>query len=240
MSFDEINRLVTIEDRSREFPVTAIGNAWSREHFDGPFYLFDPPADRPAISLVFVQTADGNTGADNPAKLGGGPTDLHLIYEGLSRVAADAVLAGALSVGHNTLLTVHHPQLVALRLELGLPRHPIQIVLSQKGRPGLFARVFCEGTAPVIILNRADPGIFAQLRRDHGIRRISCIGGRTTATSLIDAGLVQDIYLTTSAIEGGEPNTPWYVGTKKLRLETITKKKRGGRSVTSPLRTFGY
>jgi dihydrofolate reductase len=212
--FDQINRLKTIEDRSSEWPVTPIGNAWSREYFDGPFYVFDPPADIPAISLVFVQTRDRNTGG-NPADLGGGATDLHLIYEGLSRVAADAVLAGSSSVGRNTFLTVHHPELVALRRELGLPDHPIQLVLSRNAHPDRSS----------IIVAGATRELFARLRRDHGIRRISCIGGRRTATSLVDAGLVQDIYLTTSAIEGGEPDTPWYVGDRPPKLETIVSKR---------------
>jgi len=69
------------------------------------------------------------------------------------------------------------------------------------------------------------PAAFTCLRLDHGIGRISAVGGRMTATSLVDAGLVQDIYLTTSPIAGGEPNTPWYVGERQLRLETIVKKR---------------
>ena len=46
-----------------------------------------------------------------------------------------------------------------------------------------------------------------------------------TATRLVDAGLVQDLYLTTSPITGGEPNTPWYAGTMPPRLATIVKKR---------------
>ena len=86
-------------DAPKEPDRIGIGNAWSRRLFDGAFYI-SPPADnrRPACSLVFVQSADGNTGVDDPASLGGGATDTHLIYEGLSRVAADAVMAGAATV----------------------------------------------------------------------------------------------------------------------------------------------
>ena len=62
--------------------------------FDGPFYLSPLPQRVPACHLVFVQSLDGNTGARNPQTLGGGETDKHLIYEGLARVSADAVLAG--------------------------------------------------------------------------------------------------------------------------------------------------
>jgi riboflavin biosynthesis pyrimidine reductase len=223
-NFDAVNRLITIEDCSSRYPVTAIGNAWSLEYFDGPFYVFDPPQDLPAISLVFVQSADGNTGADDPSSLGGGATDLHLLYEGLSRVAADAVMAGASSAGPGAFFTVHHPQLVALRLALGLPRHPAQIVLSRHGR---------SGSADRILLSGVDCDAFARLRRDRGIRRISCIGGSQAATSLVDAGLVQDIYLTTSAIDGGEPNTPWYTGTTAPSLSTIVRKRED--SVLNPI-----
>jgi riboflavin biosynthesis pyrimidine reductase len=212
--FDAVRRLITIEDRSAEFPVTAIGNDWSREFFDGPFYLFDPPVDAPAISLVFVQTADGNTGAADPSTLGGGPTDRHLIYEGLSRVAADAVMAGASSIGPHSFFTVHHPQLVALRLALGLPRHPQQIVLSHRARSSALPQRLVSGT-----------NFGAELRGEWGIRRISCIGGAIAATSLVDAGLVQDIYLTTSAIAGGQANTPWYIGSKPPALSTIVRKR---------------
>jgi 5-amino-6-(5-phosphoribosylamino)uracil reductase len=254
---DQINRLVTIEDRSAAFPVTPIGDKWSRRLFDGPFYVFDAPPDRPAISLVFIQSRDGNTGASNPSELGGGATDKVLIYEGLSRVAADAVLAGASSVGHNVFFTVTHPELVALRQELGLPRHPTQMVLSNEGNLDLSARLFSNPEVKVLLLAGAAceraiaprlrdrpwitlipigeslPRAFEIVRRDHGIGRISAVGGRVTATSLVDAGLVQDIYLTTSGIDAGESDTPWYVGKRALRLETIVRKREV--TVTSPL-----
>lgn len=253
----QINKLTTIEDRSSHWPVTPIGNEWSRRYYDGPFHVFDAPADTPAISLVFVQTRDGNTGAKNPADLGGGPTDLHLLYEGLTRVAADGVLAGASSAGHNVFFTINHPELVALRAQLGLPRHLAQMVLSKDGNVDLSARLFTNPDVPVFVLAgprcigrvceevARRPWItmiptdddlrttFARLRRDHGIGRISAIGGRKAATSLVDAGLVQDIYLTTTAIEGGEPKTPWYVGKRPPKLETIVRKRETG--VESPI-----
>jgi riboflavin biosynthesis pyrimidine reductase len=257
MDDDRINRLVTIEDRAASFPVHPIGNDWSRQYFDGPFYLHDLPTDLPAISLVFVQSRNGNTGATNPSQLGGGATDLHLIYEGLSRVAADAVLAGASTVGPKVFFTIHRPELVALRHELGLPRHPVQMVLSNEGHLDLSARLFSAPDVRVLILAGAGcrrviapqlidrPWItlipidgsleraFEIARRDHGIRRISAVGGRVTATHLVDAGLVQDIYLTTSSIDAGEPDTPWYVGKDRPRLNTVVRKREV--TVRSPL-----
>ena len=66
---------------------------------------------------------------------------------------------------------------------------------------------------------------FARLRLEEGIQRISAIGGRFTATQLVDAGLIQDIYLTTTSLEGGEPGTPWYSGANPPRLTAITSKQ---------------
>ena len=252
-----IDPLVTIDDRTGGRSLRAIGNDWSRRHYDGDFHLVGSPASLPALSLVFVQSRDGNTGADNPAHLGGGDTDKCLLYEGLSRVAADAVMAGASSVGRNVFFTIEQPELVALRQELGLPRHPTQMVISNAGHLDLSARLFSVPDVQVIVLagieceRKIAPQIhdrpwitivpigdsledaFVRLRRDHHIGRISAVGGRVTATSLVDAGLVQDIYLTTSGIDAGEENTPWYVGDRPPRLETIVKKREV--TVRSPL-----
>jgi riboflavin biosynthesis pyrimidine reductase len=204
------------------------------------------------VSLVFVQSSDRNTGADNPDDLGGGPVDKHFVYEGLSRVAADAVMAGATTAaGGRTLFSVWHPELVALRAALGLPRHPVQIIVSGDGRfdierslacnvPDVRAIVITSPGASARFVEAADRRPWLSvvatpdrdlrralewIRAEHGIDRVSAIGGRMTATSLIDARLVQDLYLTTAATPGGEPNTPLYAGTDPPRLDRIVAKR---------------
>jgi riboflavin biosynthesis pyrimidine reductase len=137
-----IERLSTLFDWRDRSRVQGIGNAWSRLHYGGDFGLVRPSRIQTAVSLVFIQTKDGNTGGSNPGAFGGGATDKHLIYEGLSRVAADAVLAGAGSVHRDTFFSVWHPDLVALRESLSLPRHPAQIVASKRGRLDFAARLF--------------------------------------------------------------------------------------------------
>ena len=231
----------------------AIGNAWSRSLFEGPFYVSPPRvAELPSTSLVFVQSRDGNTGAKNPCALGGGEADKHLIYEGLSRVAADAVLAGAETVrGGDLVLSTWHPELVALRASLGLPRHPIQIIATLRGmnydglifnlpelRVMLLTVPACTDLmltelagrpwiTPIVMPTSRDlVHAFRELRA-HGIATISCIGGRTLAGQLLDAGLIQDVYLTTSAKEGGEPNTPFY--SKPLDSQVMVRKHGTGR-----------
>jgi riboflavin biosynthesis pyrimidine reductase len=229
----------------------AIGNAWSRRLFDGPFYA-SPARDprRPACSLVFVQSADGNTGAANPESLGGGATDKHLIYEGLSRVAADGVLAGAETARSGEIvLSVWHPELVDLRASLGLPRHPVQIVATLTGLDLDQGLLFNVPALRVVLLTlsrtaeqmqdavTARPWIslLPMDRPDHlpraferlkavGIARVSCIGGRTLASRLLDGRLVDEVYLTTAARAGGEPGTPLHPGPWRGR---VMIRKRG-------------
>ena len=246
--------LITLDDRARRYGLRPIGNRWTRQYFDGDFHLFDPPQTVPALSLVFVQSRDGNTVVRDPATLGGGPVDFHLIYEGLSRVAADGVAAGAATVGKKVFFSVWHPEIVALRRELGLPRHPAQVVVSRRGRVDLEqSLLFNVPEVPVFLIIDGDalpplePGLatrpwitvvrlatdnlsdaFRRLRHAHGLSRISVVGGRTLATSLIDAGLIQDICLTTSPLSGGQSNTPFYAGHRSPTLELIVRKQAPG------------
>ena len=228
-----------------------IGNEWSSRLFDGPLYA-SPTAtpDLPSTNLVFVQSRDGNTGARNPSALGGGETDKHLIYEGLSRAAVDAVLSGAETTrGGHLIFSTWLPELVQLRGSKGLPRHPIQIVATLRGMAFDDALIFNVPDVRVVLLtvpqctaamrhalatrpwitpvvmNDAHnlTGGFRQLRQ-LGIEKISCIGGRTLARQLLDAGLIRDLYLTTSPKNGGEPNTPLY---PKPIEENLVMRKHG-------------
>jgi riboflavin biosynthesis pyrimidine reductase len=204
----------------------------------------------PATNLVFVQSSDGNTGTRNPSSLGGGKTDKHLIYEGLSRAASDGVLAGAETIrGSKVVLSVWRPELVELRAALHLPRHPIQIVGTLGGlklddtlllnvpelpvilvttpayvddmRQDLESRPWIK---PVVMADAGDLAGAFRTMRSMGIARISAIGGRTIARAMLAAGVVQDLYLTTSPRPGGEPNTP--LATTALK-GTLALKKRG-------------
>jgi len=217
----------------------AIGSAWTRSLFDGDFYVSRPSSgDLPSTSLVFVESREGNTVAKDPSALGGGETDKHVIYEGLSRVAADAVMAGAETVrGGSIVFSVWHPELVSLRAALGLPRHPIQVVATLRGirmdstllfnEPGirvvLLTVASCSDAmrlelaerpwvTPIVMRSSHDLRAgFVALRR-LGVNTMSCVGGRTLARQLLDAGLVQDLYLTKSPRSGGEPDTPLHDG----------------------------
>jgi 5-amino-6-(5-phosphoribosylamino)uracil reductase len=231
----------------------AIGNPWTRTLFDGDFYLLpSPDPRRPACHLVFVQSRDGNTVARDPSRLGGGETDKHLIYEGLSRVAADGVLSGAETIrGGHIIMSVWHPELVGLRESLGKPRHPTQIVATLQGVDLAGGLLFNVPSIPVLLLTigptatlmqnaladrpwikavvmprPSDLGDAFEQLQSLGIARLSCTGGRRIATQLIDAGLIQDVHLTTSPRSGGEPNTPLYP--KPLDARVVVRKRGTG------------
>ena len=240
-----IRPLTTVADHANEFSVESIQSDWTRLLFDGSFYA-SAPSDAASVNLVFVQSREGNTVAKDPGELGGGETDKHLLYEGLSRVHVDAVMAGAGTVvGEEVLFSVWHPELVRLRAALGKPRHPIQVVVSTQHAvtvrgellfnvPSVRAVLITTDDEAAAYGSAADrrPWLdvigtgtridmrraFEMLSRVYGVRSVSCVGGRTTAAALLESGLVDDLYLTISPQSGGEPNTPLYSGPLNRRL----------------------
>lgn len=231
----------------------SIANGWTSERFDGPFFESEAShPSLPAVNTVFVQSSDGNTGAENPMALGGGLTDKHLIYEGLSSVHADAIFTGASTIrGAQMVMAIWRAELVALRASLGLERYPAQVVATRSGDLAIESTLMFNVPELRVFILTDDTGANAlephtsrrpwirvltggpesdviaglkTLRADHGIARVSCIGGRTLTTQLIDAGVVQDLYLTTSPTPGGEPNTPFYTGTQPLNTTLVVGK----------------
>lgn len=214
----------------------AIGNTWSQALFDGDFYRSTyVNLDIPVTNLVIVESREGNTGADDPATLGGGETDKHLIYEGLSRVDADAVLAGATTARSDELVfSVWHPELVALRRDLGRRRHPAQVIVSSRSALHIEkSLMFHVPELAVYLVTTSDAASSLRLQvatrpwievidggqplsmrtaltqlRSRGIETVSAVGGRTTARALLRERVVHDLYLTTSPKAGGEPYTP--------------------------------
>ena len=244
---------VTTESNGAALGLRSITGGWASERFDGPFFESEAsnPA-LPAVNTVFVQSSDRNTGAQNPMDLGGGLTDKHLIYEGLSSAHADAIITGASTIrGAQMVMAIWHPELVALRTALGLARFPVQVVATRSGDldiesallfnvPELRVFILTDDTGAEeleshtrrrpwirVLSSGRESDVIAglkTLRADHGITRVSCIGGRTLTTQLIDAGVVQDLYLTTSPKPGGEPNTPFYTGAQPLNTTLVVSK----------------
>ena len=232
------------------------GTDWSRRLFGGDFFrsAAPPASDLPITSLVFVQSKSGNTVCPDPSALGGGETDLHLVYEGLSRVDADAVLAGSATArGREIVFSAWHPDLVELRLARGRSRHPAQVVVTDRGElryddglmfnePDLRVYVVTRSSSVAAVRRRVearpwvevvdagDPLSLTRAMRElraRGIEVVSCVGGARTSTALLREGLVSDVYLTTSAIEAGEPDSPYYEGPPLATRRVLLKEGRG-------------
>jgi hypothetical protein len=54
----------------------------------------------------------------------------------------------------------------------------------------------------------------------------------------VDAGLVQDLCLTTSPLSGGRPDTPFYTGRHMLSFSRIIKKREVGTREPIPSNTW--
>lgn len=244
-----------VENRARSFRnIARIGSQQTNALFGGHFYASaTSQPELPSTNVVFVRSNDGNTGEDNPGNLGAGETDHKALYEGLSRVHADAVAAGASTIRSNdgspvrVFFSVWRDEMVKLRQSLGKPRHPAQIIISGRGEIDMSKSLIFNGPADVrvfvlttdrgfdallpqasrreqVILVRTGDELdlkagFETLKKDYGISAVSLVGGRRTATTAIDSGIVQDLYLVTSAKPGGEPGTPFYLGAKDLENE---------------------
>ena len=195
-----ISPLATVVDRSREFDLTPIGDAWSCPLFDGPFFASAPRDGLPAIHLVFVQSRSGNTGAEDPETLGAGAT-------------AQVVLS---------LNCTMDPDLYVM---FNVPDVPVYVLTNSHGRARLEPRIAARPWVRVVDVDGPEALPQQAMRlATAGIRHVSAVGGRRAATALVDAGLVQDVYLTTSPIEAGQPNTPWYVGSARPGLRAAVKK----------------
>jgi hypothetical protein len=107
-------------------------------------------------------------------------------------------------------------------LACNVPSVPVYILTSAAGRTRLRGALAERPWVTPIVAGSLQEQ-FASLVAA-GIRRACSIGGRRSATALVDAGLVQDVYLTTTRAAGGEPATPWYTGTRTLPMQPAVAK----------------
>jgi riboflavin biosynthesis pyrimidine reductase len=248
----------TLVEEAGGADLLSFGNAWTRRLFDGDFHRSAGPAspELPSVSLIVTDAQPGaeeTTTAVAPSATFGA-TVSHLLYEGLTRVDADGVLGGigAARSGHR-VCSVWHPELVRLRADRGLPRHPVQVLVTNScDVPFDSCLLFQEPSLPVIVVTRStlvhkararlreypwvdvlgagDPldlrAALMQLR-DRGIAVISTVGGRRVATSLLDAGLVTDLYVTMREPGSAASALSFYHGPPLVRRRLLSKAGRG-------------
>ncbi len=156
------------------------------------------------VRLNFVATVDGSVvGADG--RSGSINNDVDGAVFQLLRAWADVVVAGANTVrveGYDAPVT--DPRWTELRT--GRPANPAMAVLSSDGR--LPDSVDTGGRDDVFALDSSGAdGVrraFGELR-SRGYRRVLCEGGPTIAALALEAGVVDEVCLTTSPVlVGGE------------------------------------
>jgi riboflavin biosynthesis pyrimidine reductase len=195
-----------------------------------------------------VMSADGRTTIEDTERGLGSPTDRRLMRE--LRSLADVVLGGASTMrasGNSSRL--HDADLEELRAAHGRPRVPMAAVLTGSGDLPL-DRVFFTATdfeaivyagadAPgdrlsaiattgrrVVSLPRAAPlpWMLHHMRRELGARVLLVEGGPFTNGALIDAGLVDEFFLTLA---------PWIVGGRDALPAARSDRDRTANAVTS-------
>jgi riboflavin biosynthesis pyrimidine reductase len=177
--------------------------------------------ERPFLVVNMVASADGRATVDGRTGGLGGGADLEMLLE--LRASADAVL-----IGSGTLLAESYARLLgnperrARRVAAGLPEDPTAVLVTRTGAlpwdAGLFRSpeqpVLVYGdveappvAAPVEVVRMADPSlaeVFADLRA-RGVRALLSEGGPRLFRSLLEAGLVDELFLTITPELTGDP-----------------------------------
>jgi riboflavin biosynthesis pyrimidine reductase len=244
----------TIAEEVGGADLLSFGSAWTRQLFDGDFHRSAGPAspELPSVGLLVTDVDADVEGRDWTGTLGA--TVPHLLFEGLTRIDADAVLGGlGAATGDNQICSVWHPELVGLREARGLPRHPVQVLVTNTcDLPFDTCLLFQEPSLRVIVVTRTSlvrparaclrespwvevlpAGDPLDLRlaltrlRDQGIAVVSAVGGRRLAKSLLDGGLVTDLYVTVREPASAAAALAFYDGPPIVRRRLLSKAVRG-------------
>lgn len=169
------------------------------------------PADRPYLVLNMVASVDGRISVDGTSAALGGDADQAVFFA--LRASVDAVLAGTGTLaaeGYGRL--VKQPERIAQRTALGLEPEPVALILSRSGDVPRDIPLFEDEQARPLVLTGDDAEPAAALRtarREHGIRSVLCEGGPGLNAGLLDAGVVDEVFLTVSPMLAGgtDPQT---------------------------------
>jgi riboflavin biosynthesis pyrimidine reductase len=189
------------------------------------------PPERPYVLLNMVSTADGHAALGGRSVSLSGAADRELFHE--LRTAVDAVMAGAA-----TIRVERYGRIVPdgsrrrRRIERGLPEEPLACIVSASLTFPEKIPLLAEPQARVAILTpsaaslpasaaeihyiRAErggqldlPQAFAELRERFGIRTLLCEGGPHLNAQLLQAGLVDELFLSLAPmLAGGDPAVP--------------------------------
>ena len=243
------------ELETREFPETLPPRVI--DIYDGHFYAPLPSTrDRPYGTIVFACTVNGKVTFAEPKDIQATFTDYYF-YRELSKVFADAVIAGAETVRGDPsqerfTLSMYDPELIAFRTRvLQKPRHPLQVVITgsgniatekeyifnvpefkvlvfttTRGQAALTAHRFDNENVRIVSMGervefRTIPEI---LRSEYAVERMLVIGGASVATQFIDAGVIDEMFITSANSLAGANVRTFYEGKQTLEMRTVSLK----------------
>ena len=184
----------------------------------------DPPADRPFVYTNFALTVDGRATIDGVSGSIGSDTDTAMLV-GL-RTRADAVMIGSGTLraeGYGRV--IRDPAKRELRASDGLSPDPLMIVVSGSLDLPWDAPLFTEEGSEILIFTAADADppetpnpvevvrhpdrvdlteAMRHLRAKRGVRSLLCEGGPSLHAELLEAGVVDELFVTRAAkLAGG-------------------------------------
>ena len=185
----------------------------------------DPREDRPHVITNFVLTLDGKATIGGVSGPIGTRRDTAMLV-GLS-THVDAVMIGAGTMREECYGRVlADPAKRERREEDGLSRDPLMVLVSGRLDLPWEAPLFTEGGGRVLIFTTSDDdppptetpvqlvrgegmvdlsAALAQLRTEHGVRSLLCEGGPNLHAQLLQAGLVDELFVTHAPkLAGGE------------------------------------
>jgi riboflavin biosynthesis pyrimidine reductase len=161
------------------------------------------PEGRPWVSAIMVASLDGRATLEGTSRRLGGPHDLQMLLA--LRRRADALIVGPGTVRAEGYGPLPCPAVLVSRSfelpwEAGLfsaPGQPVLIYTRAGAEPP-------EVAADLEVVEELSlPAVLSDLRA-RGIERLLCEGGPTLNRSLLDAGLIDELFLTLSPVVSGE------------------------------------
>jgi len=201
--------------------VPAAGSGAERGVHPRPLLGESTTGERPYLALNMIATVDGRAALNGSAVGIGSAVDKRLLFE--LRAEADVVLHGAGTVRADPLSARVPHDLVEQRVNRGQTPQPLGAIVT---RSGSLPETHPYYESPTVIYCTSDAAVLVRgplvevcrvasvvaavgdLGR-RGARRVLCEGGATLNAALLEAGLVDDIFLTIAPklIGGQDPLT---------------------------------
>jgi 2,5-diamino-6-(ribosylamino)-4(3H)-pyrimidinone 5'-phosphate reductase len=187
-----------------------------------PLLPVSPPGERrPYLAINMVASVDGRATLNGSAIGIGSPADKRLMRE--LRAEADVVLHGAGTVRADPLSARVPPDLVPRRLANGLTEQPLGAIVTRSGNVPA-EHPYYESATVIYVIGPAQVHVAATTVEvchvadvtavvddlyARGARRILSEGGPTLNAALLEAGLIDEIFLTIAPklLGGAEPLT---------------------------------